>query len=66
MTSPYLDTREAAIYLRFTRHETGEPDRTAAREWLASRGVPFKKRGRIVLYRVEDIEAVLETRGDAR
>lgn len=65
MTSDYMDTREAAIYLRFVDARTGEPKRQAVREFLASQRVPVHKRGRITLYRIADVQATVRAR-DAR
>lgn len=62
MTSPYMNTREIAIYLRFVDAETGAPNVRLAHEYLTRHAVRCLKRGRICLYRREDIEATLQVR----
>jgi hypothetical protein len=62
MISPYLNTAEAAEYLRFVNKD-GTPKLMALHMWLRRHHVPVKKRGRAVLIRKDDLERALETRG---
>lgn len=58
--SPFMNTAEVAVFLRFVDITTGEPDREAARCFLDKRKVTHFRRGRIVLYRRVDVENTLE------
>ena len=60
MISPYMDTRELAIYLRLVDQD-GRPSRHRAHRWLTDNRVPYKRRGvKTVLVRRDDVEAKLE------
>ena len=48
--------------LRFINRDTGEVDRKAAREYLASQRVPVVKRGHVTLYRLSDVEKTLRVK----
>ena len=61
MTSPYMNSAEAAIYLRFVTAD-GEPDLRRLRDWMTRYAVPAKKRGRSVLIDKADLESALEAR----
>jgi hypothetical protein len=54
VTSPWRRIDEAAEYLRF-------PSAKACWEWMKRHQVPLKKRGRVVLVHVDDLEACLTT-----
>lgn len=58
MTSPWMTTREVAELLRFV-DATGRPDAERAWEYLKDAQVQSFKRGRINLYRREDVEGTL-------
>lgn len=64
MTSPYMNTREAAIYLRFVDAE-GRPALVRLMDFLRRYKVPIVKRGKSVLIHKDEIEAVLERRVSA-
>lgn len=59
MTSPFLTSSEAAVYLRF-QTATGDPDRKRLRQYLTRHGVKLYKRGRSVLVHRDDLMATLE------
>lgn len=61
MTSPYLNTREAAIYLRFV-DDAGRPVLPRLFQFLYKHKVRTKRRGASVLIHRDDLEASLETR----
>jgi hypothetical protein len=61
VTSPWLSTEEIAVRLRFLRAD-GSPDLLAARRYLDRAGIPTKRRGRMVLAHVEDVDGSLVTR----
>jgi hypothetical protein len=61
MTSPYLNTAEAAEYLRFVNKD-GTPKLVALHMWLRRNHVPVKKRGRAVLIHRDDLERTLGSR----
>jgi hypothetical protein len=61
MTSPYMNTAEAAEYLRFVNKD-GTPKLVALHLWLRRHQVPVKKRGRAVLIHKDDIERALVAR----
>lgn len=58
MTSPYLTTREAAIYLRFVDAE-GRPSVQRCLKFLYAHAVRTRKRGASVLVHRDDLEAAL-------
>lgn len=57
--SQLMDTTDVAEFLRFIDRATGQPDRRAAREYLDREGVRPIKRGRVSLYKREDVEGTL-------
>ena len=61
-TDDYVDTYDVAMKLRFINRDTGEVDRKAAREYLASQRVPVVKRGHVTLYRLSDVEKTLRVK----
>jgi hypothetical protein len=61
VTSPYLNTAEAAEYLRFVNKD-GTPKLMALHMWLRRNHVPVKKRGRAVLIHRDDLDAALGDR----
>jgi hypothetical protein len=56
--SPYLNAVEAAQFLRFVKPD-GAPDVRACLRFLKRHGVNGKKRGRVLLFRREDVSGVL-------
>jgi hypothetical protein len=59
VTSPYLNSHEAALYLRFV-HADGSPNTRLLREWLVRHRIKTKRRGRSVLVLKAELEASLE------
>lgn len=58
--SPFMTTRELAVYLRFV-NDAGEPDASRAYKWLIRYRVDYRKRGaKSILVRREDVDAKLE------
>jgi hypothetical protein len=61
--SPYMNTTEIAVFLRFLKGD-GSPNEKQARRWLDQSRIPTKFAGRSVLARTEDVDAALKTRKD--
>lgn len=59
MTSPYWNTDEVALYLRFV-DANGVPNLDATRKFLIRHQIPMKRRGRSVLVHRDAVEAVLD------
>jgi hypothetical protein len=59
MTSPYLNSHEAAVFLRFINKD-GSPNTRLLREWLVRHRIKTKRRGRSVLVLKAELEASLE------
>jgi len=56
--SPYYNTAEAAIFLRFV-DENGVPDLDACRLWIQRENIPTVRRGRALLVHRDALEAAL-------
>lgn len=59
LESPYLNSREAAIYLRFV-DATGAPQMKAFYEFRARHHIRRIRRGRSLLFKRVDLDRVLE------
>ena len=56
--TPYLDLREVADRYRI-KDQDGQISPRVALKWIKRAGIPFKKRGRVVIVHEDDIEAAL-------
>ncbi len=65
-SSPWMDTREAAIYLRFV-NDDGSPNLERLHQWLNTtgrrRGVEKVNRGRSILLSREEVDNAIKPTG---
>jgi hypothetical protein len=63
LRSPYLNTTEIAVLLRFLKRD-GSPNEKRARRWLDDMRVPTRFAGRQVIALAHDVQGALVFRKD--